>query len=194
MTIFVHGSRCVAPERLGWSAGTTEAVSKALDDAHDATTIRTGGSLGPRQSVRIHRRWLAIVWRCPLTIEKFAAEGKFGSAMAVGHEAEVADAMEAIGQRVKKEAADELVGLELHDLCRAVLAVVFPGKGDVILVEGYKPAVGYCNAMGIAAEIGQHLRGAAERSFGVDDPCDRKSSGEENEHDVLKPFNAIQRV
>ena len=99
-------------------------MSKALDDAHDATTIRTGGNLGRRQSVRIHRRRLAIVWRCPLTTEKFAAKGEFGSAMAVGHEAEVADAMEAIGQRVKKEAADELVGLELHDLCRAVLAVV----------------------------------------------------------------------
>ena len=101
-------------------------MSKALDDAHDATTIRTGGNLGRRQSVRIHRRWLAIVWRCPLTIEKFAAKGEFGSAMAVGHEAEMADAMEAIGQRVKKEAADELVGLEFHDLCRAVLAVVLP--------------------------------------------------------------------
>ncbi len=147
-------------------------MSKALDDAHDATTLRTGGSLGPRQSVRLHRRRLAIVWRCPLTIEKFAAKGEFGSAMAVGHEAEVADAMEAIGQRVKKEAADELVGLELHDLCRAVLAVVLPGKGDVILVEGYEPAVGYCNAMGIAAEIGQHLRGTAERPLGVDNPAD----------------------
>jgi len=153
-------------------------VSKALDDAHDATTIRTGGNLGPRQSVRIHRRRLAIVWRCRLTIEKFAAKGEFGSAMAVGHEAEVADAMEAIGQRVKKEAADELVGLERHDLCRAVLAVVLPGKGDVILVEGYEPAVGYCNAMGIAAEIGQHLRGAAERPFGIDDPADAPHSDE----------------
>ena len=59
-------------------------------------------------------------------IEKFAAKGELGGAMAVGHEAEVADAMEAVGQRVKQEAADELVGLELHDLCRAVLAVVLP--------------------------------------------------------------------
>lgn len=137
MTIFVHGISWLTMCRtgtIGLEAGTAEAVSKALDDAHDATTIRTGGNLGPRQSVRIDRRRLAIVWRCPLTIEKFAAEGEFGSAMAVGHEAEVADAMEAIGQRVKKEAADELVGLELHDLCRAVLAVVLPGKGDVILV------------------------------------------------------------
>ena len=80
------------------------------------------GTLAHVRASEIHRRRLAIVWRCPLTIEKFAAKGEFGSAMAVGHEAEVADAMEAIGQRVKKEAADELVGLELHDLCRAVLS------------------------------------------------------------------------
>jgi hypothetical protein len=89
--------------------------------------------------------------------------------MAVGHEAEVADAVEAIGQRVKKEAADELVGFELHDLCLAVLAVVLPGE---ILVEGDEPAVGDCNAMSIAAEIGLHRRRAAERPLGVDNPAD----------------------
>src|SRR4029077_18888045 len=99
-----------ASERWGSRAGAAAAVSKALDDAHDATTIRTGGELGPRQSVRIHRRRLAIVWRCRLTIEKFAAKGEFGSAMAVGHEAEVADAMEAIGQGVKKEGGGKTVG------------------------------------------------------------------------------------
>ena len=32
------------------------------------------------------------------------------------------------------------------------------------------------------------------RTARVYSPCDRKSSGEENEHDVLKPFIAIQRV
>jgi len=147
-------------------------VSKALDDAHDAPTIGTGRNLGPGMEGRIQGRRLGIVWRCPLIIEKFAAEGEFGSAMAVGHEAEVADAMEAVGQRVKKEAADELVGLEPHDFCRAVLAVVLPGKGDVILVEGYEPAVGDGDAMGVAAEIGQHLCGPAEGPLGVNNPVD----------------------
>ncbi|MGY4319518.1 hypothetical protein ACVWW1_008845 [Bradyrhizobium sp. JR3.5] len=56
--------------------------------------------------------------------------------------------------------------------------IVLPGKGDVILVEGDEPAVGDSNAMGIAAEIGQHLRGATERPFGVDDPADA-SHGDE---------------
>ena len=65
---------------------------------------------------RIHGRRLGIVWRFPLMIEKGAAKGELGGAMAVGHEAEVADAVETVGQRMKQEAANELVGLELHDL------------------------------------------------------------------------------
>jgi hypothetical protein len=62
------------------------------------------------------------------------------------------------------------------------------------LVEIEQAAVGDRDPMRVAREIGQDLVGASEWLFGVDDPCDRKSSGEENEHDVLKPFIAIQRV
>src|SRR5258708_14763471 len=111
-------------------------------------------------------------------IEKVEAKGELGGAVAVGHEAEVADARETIGQRMKKEAADELVGSELHDLCRAGVAVVFPGEGDMLLVEGDDPAVGDCDAMGIAAEIGENLCGTAKWSLGVDDPADA-SHGDE---------------
>ena len=60
---------------------------------------------------QIHGRRLGIVWRFPLMIEKGAAKGELGGAMAVGHEAKMADTMEAVGQRVKQEAADELAGL-----------------------------------------------------------------------------------
>ena len=55
-------------------------------------------------------RRLGIVWRFPLMIEKPSAKRELGGAMAVGEEAEVADAMEAVGQHVQQEAADELVG------------------------------------------------------------------------------------
>jgi len=101
-------------------------VSKTLNDAHDATTIGTGRNLGPGLSFRIHRRRLAVVLGCRFMIEKFAAKAELGSAIAVGHEAEVADAVETVGQRMKQEAANELVGRELHDLCRSVLAIVLP--------------------------------------------------------------------
>ena len=48
--------------------------------------------------------------------------------MAVGEEAVVADAMEAVGQGVQQEAADELVGVERHDLGLAVMAIVLPAE------------------------------------------------------------------
>ena len=95
-------SRCIAPERWGSMAGAAAAVSKALNDAHDATTIGAGRNLGPRLSVRIHGRRLSIVWRCPFVIEKGAAKGELGGAMAVGHEAEVAHAVEPSWSRLSE--------------------------------------------------------------------------------------------
>ena len=86
--------------------------------------------------------------------------------------------MEPVGQGVKKEAADELVGPELHDLDGAVLAIVFPGEGDVIVVEVDETTVGDRDAMGIATEIGENLSGSAERLLGVDDPIDAPHGGE----------------
>ena len=55
--------------------------------------------------------------------------------MAIGEEAIVADAMEAVRQGVQQEAADELVGGERHDLGLAVVAVVLPAEGDVAVGE-----------------------------------------------------------
>lgn len=104
--------------------------------------------------------------------KKGVAKGELGGAMAVGHKTEVADAVKAVGQCVKKEAANELVGLELHGLCRAALAVILPREGDMIVVEGDEAAVGDRDPMGIAAEISQDLGGPAERLLGVDDPID----------------------
>src|SRR6266446_10248208 len=73
---------------------------------------------------------------------------------------------------MKKEAANELAGLEPHDFCRAVLAIVLPAEGDMIVVEGDEPAVGDRNAMGVATEIGQDLCGSAEGPLGVNNPVD----------------------
>jgi hypothetical protein len=53
-------------------------------------------------------------------------KGELGGAMAVGREAKMADTMEAVGQRVKQEAADELVWLELHYFCRGAASETVP--------------------------------------------------------------------
>ena len=44
--------------------------------------------------------------------ERAPAEREVGGAAAVGEEAEVPNAVEAVGQRVQEKAADELVGCE----------------------------------------------------------------------------------
>jgi hypothetical protein len=64
--------------------------------------------------------------------------------------------------------ADELVRLECHHLGLAALSVVFPGETHLSVGKRDEPAVGDSDAMGVAAEIGQHLFGAAEWWFGVD--------------------------
>jgi hypothetical protein len=113
-----------------------------------------------------------------------------------GEQAVVADAVEAARQDMQEESADELGGVEHHGLepVAASDAVVLPLEGDAGLVERDQPGVGDRDAMGVAGEIGEDGLRSGEGSLGVDDPCDRKSSGEENEHEVLKPFIAIQRV
>jgi hypothetical protein len=89
---------------------------------------------------------------------------------AIGEKTVVADAMEAVRQSVQQKAADELVGIECHHFGLAVRTEVFPGKADLPIGEREQPAIGDGDAMGVAAEIGQHLFGASERWLGVDHP------------------------
>ena len=55
--------------------------------------------------------------------------------MAVGKEADVADAMKTAGHGVLQEPTDELVGGERHHLGFAVLTIVLPGEADLAIVE-----------------------------------------------------------
>ena len=104
--------------------------------------------------------------------------------------------MEALGQHVQEKAADELVRVKPHRLptARTVDAIVLPAERDAGVVGGNEATVGDGDTVGVTGKIAQHLLRSRERRLAIDDPCDRKSSGEEDEHEVLKPFGAIQRV
>jgi len=56
--------------------------------------------------------------------------------MAVRHEAEIANPMETIREDVEEKPADELNGLEPHDLGRAAISIVFPCEGNAVAVNG----------------------------------------------------------
>ena len=81
---------------------------------------------------------------------------------------------------VEKEPPNEFVGSERQHLGLAVMAIVFPGEVDLAVGEPGETRVCQRDAMGIAAEIGQHLLGSGERALGIDHPCDRRSPGKEN--------------
>jgi hypothetical protein len=52
-----------------------------------------------------------------------------------------------------------------------VVAIILPAEADPARGQTDQAAVGDGDAMGIAAEIIEHLLGSAERALGVDDPA-----------------------
>ena len=50
------------------------------------------------------------------------------------------------------------------------VAVIFPLEGDLAVLEGQQTAVGDGDAMGVAAEILQHVLRSAKGGLGVDHP------------------------
>ncbi len=111
----------------------------------------------------------------------------------VGQDAEVPDAVEAAGQRVHQEAADELHGRQRHD---AVFGPVRPlglrlseSEPDRLAVEGGDAAVADGHPMGVARQILEQVVGALERWFGVDVPLGAAGLGQQR----LERLVAFQR-
>src|SRR6266511_141877 len=90
--------------------------------------------------------------------------------VAIGEEAEMANPDEAIGDDVEQEAPDELVDRELHDLHSVAVSRVPPAEADAAISEGEEAVVGERDAVGVAAEIGEHVVGPGEGRLAVDDP------------------------
>src|SRR3974390_2797104 len=101
--------------------------NNALDDAHGSAAIRAG-ALGGVFIHGVRRRGGVLRLRFFIDEQSTARCDLFGAA-AIGHESEVADAMEAGGQSMKEKATDELVRLQAHDLLGAVLTVILPAEG-----------------------------------------------------------------
>ncbi len=71
---------------------------------------------------------------------------------------------------MQQEAAQELIDRQSHEPLLVAVSGVAPAEGDVALGESNQPAVGNGDAMGVGAEIAQHMFRPAERPLGVDDP------------------------
>ena len=78
---------------------------------------------------------------------------------AVGEQSEVADAHKALWQHVEEEAAQELGGIESHDALLAAMGIILPAKADALSVEGQQAVIGNGHAMGVAAQVAEHMAG-----------------------------------
>src|ERR1700739_1166724 len=71
---------------------------------------------------------------------------------------------------MQEEATQELKRLELHLTLLATVGIVLPAESDVLSIECQQSMIGNGHAMGVAAQIAQHLHRAAKSRFGVDHP------------------------
>ena len=144
-------SRAVQPDcwdgpKLGLAAGL-----KDLDGDHTPAAARTSVPLfvvvTPFSAIaRIGRRgWLGHA-------EELAGHCDIGGPVGIGEEAVMTDAVEPVGQYVDQEAADELVGVERHQLVAGVAPgpVILPLESHALAVEGDEPAVGNGDPVGVA--------------------------------------------
>ena len=154
-------------------------VREDLNDDHAATATRARcwqhtRLIGLGGSVRLRLRHVRRHG------EQFAGPRNVGAAIAIGEQPVVTDAMQAVGQHVDQEPPDELARGQGHDLvpARPFDPVILPLKRDALLVGGDEPAVGDCDAMGVACQIGEHGLRSSEGLLGIDDPLAFAQRGE----------------
>ena len=104
--------------------------------------------------------------------EQLAGADDILGTFAAGQQAIVADAVEACGQHVHQETADELVGGERHDLVALGTfdPVVLPFESDAFVIACDQAAVRDGDAVGVAREIAQDFLRAAEWALAIDHP------------------------
>ena len=95
-----------------------------------------------------------------------------GNAIAIGEQAVMANAMQAFGQDMHQEPADELMGCERHSPVSGgpVAAVVLVAECDPGGVSFDQSAIGDGDTMGVARQVCQDGLGAGKRLLGVYDP------------------------
>ncbi len=91
-------------------------------------------------------------------------------AVSIAEKPVVANAVEPTRQNVQQKSPDELVRREGHGFLLIVIAVVSPVKFHLALFDVDEPMIGNGHAVGVAADIVQHLLWPGERWLGVDDP------------------------
>ena len=71
---------------------------------------------------------------------------------------------------MQEEAAQELFDRQGHEPLLVAVSGISPPECDVTLSESNQPVVGDGDAVGVGAEIAQHVLWSTEGRLGIDDP------------------------
>ena len=128
-------------------------------------------------AVRTTHRFLGDGWRgcghkARTPLEDDADFGDITLAAVIAQNAIMADAHQPQGQEVQTEAADEFAGREGQRFDRSALSVIAIGKGDGAgqFIDRRDASVAEGHAVRVVRQIAERLFGAAERTFGINDP------------------------
>ena len=146
-----------------WRAQLNFCSGEPFDDHHRSTTLGAAPEIVRVRGVLIGQRFLCCA-------EQVKAEGQESGASPVGQETKVADAYEAFGEQVQQEAAQEFIERDSHELLFVVVSRVAPAKSDLAMRKRDQAMVGDGYAVGVAAQILEHVFRATEGWFCVDHP------------------------
>src|SRR6266571_7939276 len=85
---------------------------------------------------------------------------------------------------MQQEAAQELIERQGHHFLFVVVSRVAPPKGDLAIGQRDQSMIGDGHAMGVAAQVVEHVLGTAEGWFGVDDPIFSKQRPQPGSEDL----------
>ena len=86
------------------------------------------------------------------------------------HQAEVADPDKAMGQYMKEEPPDKLLGSQSDEPVGAGVLVIPGTEGNRLTIKGEEPLVGDGHPVGVMAQVAEDMPRPAEGRFGIDDP------------------------
>jgi hypothetical protein len=102
------------------------------------------------------------------------------------------DTDEALWQDVKQKPVHKLLRGNSHSPVLVATRIVPPTECSVASVEGNEPMVGDGDTMSVAAEVSNHLLGAAEGGLGIDAPVLTKQCSQER-REALGLFQVLDR-
>jgi len=151
---------------LWWRTKLDFGSGEPFDDLHGPATlgaaIKIGGVFDGGSSF-FGRRFLCRT-------QQLEAKGQGRGAASAGQETEVPDAHETLRKQMQQEAAQEFIVRQTGELLLVGMSRIAPAKGHLAIGKGHQAMVGDSHAMGVAAQIVQHIFGTAEGTFQVHHP------------------------